>query len=72
LEVEPETDLLASDPLDWLDMEETPETDLFSEKHEDMGVGRRFGEEEVEVSVAAVARSSSVDIGGHGGDRGVN
>jgi hypothetical protein len=72
LEVDPETDLLASEPFDWLDIEEMPETDLFSEKHEEMGVGRRFGEEEVELSLAEVATSRSVDIGGHDGNRGAN
>jgi hypothetical protein len=59
LEADPETDLLGFDELDWLDIEDTPETDLFSEKHEDIGVGSRFGEDEVGVSRTVVVTSSS-------------
>jgi hypothetical protein len=36
------------DPIDWLDIDEIPETDLFDEKHEDMGVGRSEGEVELD------------------------
>jgi hypothetical protein len=59
----PDTDLRAPDEFDWLDIDDTPETDLFSEKHEDIGVGSRFGDEDVEASVIVVVKGSrSVDI----------
>lgn len=59
MEVDPETDLLGSDEFDRLDIDDTPETDLFSEKQEDIGVGRRFGEDEAGVSKTVVVNSSS-------------
>lgn len=62
LEPDPDTDLLDCDPLDWLDSDDTPDTDRFSEKHEDMGVGSRFGDEEVEASGTVTAGSRSADI----------
>jgi hypothetical protein len=49
--------------LDRLEFVEIPETDRFGEKHDDIGVGMRFGEEELDVLwTDALASSSSVDI----------
>lgn len=64
--MDPDTDLLGSDEFDRFDMDDTPETDLFSEKHDDIGVGSRFGDEEVEVSGTAMANSSSAGMAGKG------
>lgn len=50
---------------DWLEMEEIPETDRLDEKQEEMGVGRRVGDEELEVLWKdALANSSSVGMVG--------
>ncbi|KAI9870824.1 MAG: hypothetical protein M1823_008630, partial [Watsoniomyces obsoletus] len=65
-EPEPETDLVVTEgfeELDRLEFVEIPETDRLEEKHDDIGVGMRFGEEEVDVLwTDALASSSSVDI----------
>lgn len=65
--MDPDTDLLGSDEFDRFDMDDTPETDLFSEKHDDIGVGSKFGDDEVEVSGTAMANSSSAGMAGKGG-----
>lgn len=60
--MDPDTDLLESDPFDWLDIDDMPDTDLFSEKHDASGVGSRLGEDEVEVWEVVLASSSSAGI----------
>lgn len=43
-------------------MDDTPDTDLFSENTEAVGVGKRLGEDEVEVCGTGPAKSSSAGI----------
>ena len=49
--------------VDWLEIDEIPDTDRLEEKMDDMGVAKRLGEDEVELSWAdALANSSSVGM----------
>ena len=51
--------------LEWLEIEDIPETDRSEEKQDDIGVGRKFGDDELDVlCLDALASSSSVGMAG--------